>query len=56
MVAHYRDLVIGGRASFVMSIDRNSAMADAFVRKFLGDIVADSAAGSLHAPAITGGL
>ena len=56
MVAYYRDRVIGGRASFVMSIDRNSAMADAFVRKFLGDIVADSAAGSLHAPTMTGGL
>ena len=48
MIAYYRDRVIGGRASFVMSIDRNSAMADAFVRKFLGDIVADSAAGSIH--------
>jgi len=56
MIAYYRDRVIGGRASFVMSIDRNSAMADAFVRKFLGDIVADSAAGSLHGPAIAGGL
>jgi Ca-activated chloride channel homolog len=56
MIAYYRDQVIGGRASFVMSIDRNSAMADAFVRKFLGDIVADSATGSLHGPATTGGL
>jgi hypothetical protein len=56
MIAYYRDRVIGGRASFVMSIDSTSAMADGFVRKFLGDIVADSAGGLLHGPATTGGL
>ena len=56
MIAYYRDLVIGGRGSFVMSIDRNTAMADAFVRKFIADIVAQLPDRSAHDPAIIGGL
>ena len=40
MTAYYRDRVIGGRASFVMSVSRESAMTDALVRKFIADIVA----------------
>jgi Ca-activated chloride channel family protein len=53
MIAYYRDWVIGGRASFVMSVSRENAMTDALVRKFIGDIVADR---SDQGPAICGGL
>lgn len=53
MIAYYRDRVIGGRSAFVMSISRDTAMTDAFVRKFIGDIVADR---SDHAAPIAGGL
>jgi Ca-activated chloride channel homolog len=42
MIEYYRQQVIGGRASFVMSIGSEVAIADAFVRKFVGDIVAES--------------
>jgi Ca-activated chloride channel family protein len=59
MVEYYRREVIGGRAAFVMSTAEESTIVDAFVRKFLGDIVADSAPSSLprglpQAPAISG--
>jgi hypothetical protein len=54
MVEYYRDRVIGGRSAFVMSISHDTTMTDAFVRKFIGDIVAGSA--DRHGPAITGGL
>lgn len=53
MVEYYRDYVIGGRAAFVMSISHDTTMTDAFVRKFIGDIVADR---SLYGPASAGGL
>jgi hypothetical protein len=53
MVDYYRDRVIGGRAAFVMSVSQNAGMADAFVRKFIGDIVADR---SDQGPVMTGGL
>lgn len=53
MVEYYRERVIGGRAAFVMSIGWNAAMTDAFVRKFIGDILAGRAR---HGPAISGGL
>jgi hypothetical protein len=53
MVDYYRDRVIGGRAAFVMSISQGAAMADAFVRKFIGDIVAGR---SDQGPVMTGGL
>jgi hypothetical protein len=53
MIAYYRDQVIGGRASFVMSVSRDSTMTDALVRKFIGDIVADRAD---QGPATAGGL
>jgi hypothetical protein len=53
MVDYYRDRVIGGRAAFVMSISQNAAMTDAFVRKFIGDIVAGR---SDQGPVMTGGL
>ena len=43
MVEYYRNRVIGGRGAFVMSISHDTAMTDAFVRKFIGDIVAQSA-------------
>lgn len=56
MVAYYREQVIGGRASFVMSVGRDGDVADAFVRKFIGDIVAHSADRPRHGPATTGGL
>jgi hypothetical protein len=52
MVDYYRNRVIGGRAAFVMSIGQSATMSDAFVRKFIGDIVASRPA---HGPAITGG-
>jgi Ca-activated chloride channel homolog len=52
MVDYYRNRVIGGRAAFVMSIGQGVTMSDAFVRKFIGDIVASRPA---HGPAITGG-
>jgi len=41
MVEYYRTRVIGGRGAFVMSISHDTTMTDAFVRKFIGDIVAD---------------
>lgn len=53
MIAYYRDWVIGGRTSFVMSVSRDSTMTDALVRKFIGDIVAERPD---QGPAITGGL
>ena len=56
IVEYYRALVIGGRGAFVMSVDRDAAMADAFVRKFIADIVAQAPDRSAHGPAITGGL
>jgi Ca-activated chloride channel homolog len=56
MVGYFREQVIGGRAAFVMSIDQSAAMADAFVRKFIADIVAQMPDRSAHGPAITGGL
>jgi len=56
IVDYFRDRVIGGRAAFVMSISQNAAMTDAFVRKFIADIVAQMPDRSAHGPAITGGL
>ncbi len=56
MIEYYRRQVIGGRGAFVLSVSREAAMAEAFVRKFIGDIVADATAGSNHGPAIPGGL
>jgi Ca-activated chloride channel homolog len=56
MIAYYRDRVIGGRASFVISVSRDSTMTDAFVRKFIADIVAQAPARLPHGPAIAGGL
>jgi hypothetical protein len=56
MIEYYRQQVIGGRGAFVLSVSREAAMAEAFVRKFIGDIVADATAGSNYGPAITGGL
>jgi hypothetical protein len=53
MIEYYGEQVIGGRAAFVMSVGRDGAIADAFVRKFIGDIVAER---SDQDPAITGGL
>ena len=53
MIKYYGQQVIGGRAAFVMSVRRDGAIADAFVRKFIGDIVAEHMP---HGPAITGGL
>lgn len=52
MVDYYRNRLIGGRAAFVMSIDRTATMSDAFVRKFIGDMVAIRQA---HGAAIPGG-
>lgn len=40
MVDYYRRQVVGGRAAFVMSTGDAASIADAFVRKFIGDIVA----------------
>ena len=40
MIAYYRQQVSGGPASFVMSAAAAPSLADAFVRKFIGDIVA----------------
>jgi len=56
MIAYYRDWVIGGRTSFVMSISRESTMTDALVRKFIADIVALAPNPPVHGPAIAGGL
>lgn len=56
MAEYYRDWVVGGRAAFVMSIRWNAVMTDAFVRKFIGDIVAQAPEPSTHGPAIAGGL
>lgn len=56
IVEYYRHFVIGGRGAFVMSIDRDAAMADAFVRKFIADIVAQAPDQSVPGLAITGGL
>jgi len=56
IVDYFRDRVIGGRAAFVMSISQNAAMTDAFVRKFIADIVAQMPDRSAHGPAMTGGL
>jgi hypothetical protein len=53
MIAYYRDWVIGGRTSFVMSVSRDSTMTDALVRKFIGDIVAERLD---QGPATAGGL
>ena len=56
MIEYYRDVVIGGRGAFVMSIERDADMADAFARKFIADIVARAPDPAAHGPAITGGL
>jgi len=40
MLDYYRQQVVGGRAAFVMSAADAPSMVAAFVRKFLGDIVA----------------
>jgi Ca-activated chloride channel homolog len=53
MIQYYGQQVVGGRSAFVMSVGRDGAIADAFVRKFIGDIVADQ---SDQGPAIAGGL
>lgn len=53
MIQYYGQQVVGGRSAFVMSVGRDGAIADAFVRKFIGDIVADQ---SDQEPAIAGGL
>ena len=42
VIEYYREQVIGGRAAFVMSLDSSATIADAFVRKFIGDIVAST--------------
>ena len=42
MLDYYRQQVIGGDAAFVMSADDSASIADAFVRKFIGDIVASA--------------
>jgi hypothetical protein len=55
MVEYYRDRVIGGRSAFVMSIGWDAAMTDAFVRKFIADIVAQAPDTPAHGPAIAGG-
>lgn len=39
-VAYYRQSVIGGPAAFVMTAGDPATLADAFARKFIGDIVA----------------
>jgi hypothetical protein len=41
---YYRGQVVGGRGAFVMSAAESPTLADAFVRKFIGDIVAGLAA------------
>jgi len=61
MVAYYGQQVIGGPGAFVMSTADPPSMADAFVRKFLADMVAavpdDPDARRRHqGPAISGGL
>jgi Ca-activated chloride channel homolog len=56
MIAYYRDWVIGGRASFVMSVSRESAMSDALVRKLIADIVARAPNPPPYGPAIASGL
>lgn len=56
MVEYYRDVVIGGRGAFVMSVERDADVADAFARKFIADIVARAPDPPAHGPAITGGL
>lgn len=60
MMEYYRRQVAGGRAAFVMSTADAATIADAFVRKFIGDIVAS--ADSIgpgrtrhYPPAISGG-
>lgn len=42
MVDYYRQQVIGGRAAFVISADDSASIADALVRKFIGDVVASA--------------
>lgn len=42
LVQYYREQVIGGRAPFVMSTGDTASIADAFARKFIGDIVAST--------------
>jgi hypothetical protein len=37
---YYRQQVIGGPGAFVMTVTDTATLADAFVRKFIGDIVA----------------
>ncbi|MEZ5830694.1 MAG: DUF1194 domain-containing protein [Dongiaceae bacterium] len=43
MTEYYRGQVMGGPHAFVMSIDADATMTDAFVRKFIGDIIAGNA-------------
>ena len=50
MIEYYRQQVVGGRASFVMSVGSEAAIVDAFVRKFIGDIVVDSRIDRVTAP------
>lgn len=56
MIAYYRDWVMGGRASFVMSVSRESTMADALLRKLIADIVAQEPNSTAYGPAIASGL
>jgi hypothetical protein len=56
MIAYYRNWVIGGRTSFVMSVSRESMMTDAMVRKFIADIVVQAPNPPAHNYAIARGL
>jgi hypothetical protein len=56
MIAYYRNWVIGGHTSFVMSVSRESMTTDAMVRKLIADIVAHAPNPPTHNSAIAGGL
>jgi hypothetical protein len=61
MAEYYGQHVIGGRGAFVMATADAPSIADAFVRKFLGDIVAGAAhdpdaPSGAQGPAISGAL
>ena len=56
MFGYYRDSVIGGLTSFVMSVSGNSTMTDAMVRKLIADIVAQAPNPPAHRSSTASGL
>lgn len=52
VIEYYRQRVIGGAGAFVTSTADSATLVDVFIRKFIGDIVADASGGTGDAKSI----